>query len=72
MAESKSTCFAFDFKDHSEKSAKAAAAPLGNSFFGRPITQGNVEFVTAEDELDELHRRLVDIAQSAGNPLGAC
>src|SRR6266446_10882177 len=28
MAESKSTCFAFDFKDHSEKSAKFDPFPI--------------------------------------------
>jgi RecA-family ATPase len=44
----------------------AASKVTGSLFFGRPVEQGRVEFITAEDELDELHRRLVDIARGMG------
>jgi RecA-family ATPase len=43
-----------------------AAVVTGRPFFAHIVKQGRVEFVTAEDSLDEMHRRLVDIA-----PLGS-
>lgn len=43
----------------------------GFPFFSRPVQQGRVEFITAEDETDELHRRLVDIARSRSKNLDA-
>jgi RecA-family ATPase len=49
----------------------AASKAIGALFFGRPVDQGRVEFLTAEDSLDELHRRLVDVARSMGKPLNA-
>jgi RecA-family ATPase len=44
----------------------AAAVVTGSLFFGRPVRQGVAEFITAEDEHDELHRRLADIARATG------
>jgi RecA-family ATPase len=41
----------------------AAAKAAGTHFFGRPVSKGKVEFITAEDSLDETHRRLVDVAR---------
>jgi RecA-family ATPase len=49
----------------------AAAVVLGTSFFGRLVTKGSVEFVTAEDTLDEMHRRLNDIARNLSVEMGA-
>ncbi|MET4091269.1 AAA family ATPase [Bradyrhizobium sp. S3.5.5] len=49
----------------------AASKAVGALFFGRPVDQGCVEYLTAEDSLDELHRRLVDVARSMGKPLSA-
>jgi RecA-family ATPase len=49
----------------------AAAKASGSSFFGRPMMQGGVEFVTAEDEQSEMHRRLIDISRSMGKGLDA-
>jgi RecA-family ATPase len=49
----------------------AASTAIGALFFGRPVDQGRVEFLTAEDSLDELHRRLVDVARSMDKPLNA-
>jgi RecA-family ATPase len=49
----------------------AAAVVLGGSFFGHLVaTRGRVEFITAEDSLDEMHRRLVDIARFLSVSLG--
>jgi RecA-family ATPase len=47
-----------------------AAVVTGKPFFGHAVTQGRVEFITAEDSLDEMHRRLFDIARATGTPLG--
>jgi RecA-family ATPase len=48
----------------------AAAVVLGRPFFGHLVaTRGRVEFITAEDSLDEMHRRLDDIARSQSVPL---
>jgi archaellum biogenesis ATPase FlaH len=49
----------------------AASTVTGTPFFGRLVAGGRVEFVTAEDSLDEMHRRLIDVARSAGTSLGA-
>jgi RecA-family ATPase len=43
----------------------------GSPFFGRPIKQGGVEFLTAEDSGDELHRRLADICRATDIPLAS-
>jgi RecA-family ATPase len=48
----------------------AAAVVLGTSFFGRLVKKGSVEFVTAEDTLDEMHRRLNDIARNLSVEMG--
>lgn len=39
-----------------------ASTALGRSWFGSAVQQGSALFFTAEDEFDEVHRRLVDIA----------
>jgi RecA-family ATPase len=49
----------------------AAAGVTDGMFCGHPVKQGPVEFFTAEDEADELHRRLIDIARHAGSTLDA-
>jgi RecA-family ATPase len=49
----------------------AAAVVTGTHFFGRLVAQGRVEFVTAEDSLDEMHRRLAAIVHAGGGSLGA-
>jgi RecA-family ATPase len=46
------------------------AVVTGKPFFGHAVKQGRVEFITAEDSLDEMHRRLADVGRS-GVPLGA-
>ena len=38
-------------------------------WLGRQVTPGGVLFISAEDDMDELHRRLADIAAGAGTPL---
>lgn len=40
----------------------AVATVLGTKWIGRGTRQGSCLFLTAEDDLDEVHRRLVDIA----------
>jgi RecA-family ATPase len=47
------------------------ALVTGRPFFTHLVKQGRVEFITAEDSLDEMHRRLVDVAQATGTPLSA-
>jgi RecA-family ATPase len=47
------------------------AIVTGKPFFGHAVTQGRVEYVTAEDSHDEMHRRLNDIKQAMGMPLSA-
>lgn len=43
---------------------------LGRAWFGVPIRQpGGALFLTAEDDLDEVHRRLAAIAKAEGVPL---
>lgn len=49
----------------------AAAVVTGFHFFARQVQQGPVEFITAEDSQDEMHRRLVSIAHTGGYPLAA-
>jgi RecA-family ATPase len=51
----------------------AAVVPGGNdTWFGIPITQkGPVEFISAEDERDELHRRLIPVSRSVSKQLDA-
>jgi RecA-family ATPase len=43
----------------------------GTPFFTHLVQKGSVEFITAEDSLDEMHRRLADISQANGIPLSA-
>jgi RecA-family ATPase len=40
-----------------------AAVVTGKLIFGHLVQQGRVEFISAEDSQDELHRRLIDIAR---------
>lgn len=40
----------------------AASTITGGYWLGREVKQGRCMFVTAEDDMDELHRRLADIA----------
>jgi RecA-family ATPase len=47
----------------------AAAVKAGINFFGHSVTRGNVEYISCEDELPEMQRRLGDIARSMGKPL---
>lgn len=44
----------------------SAAAAAGRSWIGREVTAGRALFLSAEDEADELHRRLADIARAEG------
>lgn len=44
----------------------AAATARGTPWLGKEVKAGRVIFLTAEDELDEVHRRLNDIAQAEG------
>jgi RecA-family ATPase len=41
----------------------------GAHWFGLPVKQGPVEFITAEDSDGELHRRLADISRETKQPL---
>jgi hypothetical protein len=45
------------------------SAKTGTPWFGLPVKQGPVEFITAEDSEGELHRRLVDISRETKQPL---
>ncbi len=49
----------------------AVAVMTGKHFFGHAVKQGPVEFITAEDSLDEMHRRLLTCRGPTGVPLGA-
>ena len=42
------------------------AVATGTAWLGRPVQQGGVIFISAEDDDDELHRRVDDILRSAG------
>lgn len=44
----------------------AAATALGTTWIGREVRQGPVLFLTAEDDLDEVHRRLDAILAETG------
>jgi len=44
----------------------AAVAHGGFPWLGRHVYSGNVVFISAEDDQDELHRRIADVALSAG------
>ena len=44
----------------------AAATALGSLWIGREVRQGPVLFLTAEDDLDEVHRRLDSILAETG------
>ncbi len=48
----------------------AVATALGRKWLGPDVKQGQALFVTAEDDRDEMHRRLADIAQAEGVKLG--
>ncbi|MBE0552649.1 MAG: AAA family ATPase [Rhodobacteraceae bacterium] len=48
-----------------------AATVMGRPWLGQPVTQGSALFLSAEDDRDELHRRLGDIAEAEGVGLGA-
>jgi RecA-family ATPase len=43
----------------------AASTVLGTGWLGQPVCRGASFFLTAEDDKDEVHRRLVDIANEA-------
>jgi len=47
----------------------ATATALGKSWVGHDARAGNVIYLSAEDDRDELHRRLADIAESYGADL---
>lgn len=47
-----------------------SAVALGRSWLGMPTIEGNALCISAEDDLDELHRRLAAIAQSEQLGLG--
>lgn len=42
----------------------AVATALGRHWLGQEVTQGSALFISAEDDRDEMHRRLADIAQA--------
>ncbi len=44
----------------------AAATALGGSWLGQRVTPGRALFISAEDDRDEIHRRLADIAKAEG------
>ncbi|WP_415184299.1 AAA family ATPase [Phaeovulum sp.] len=44
----------------------AAVAHGGFPWLGRHVHGGNVVFISAEDDQDELHRRVADVARAAG------
>jgi RecA-family ATPase len=46
-----------------------ASTALGTDWLGMPVQRGPSLFLTAEDEKDEVHRRLEDIARHIGKPL---
>jgi RecA-family ATPase/5S rRNA maturation endonuclease (ribonuclease M5) len=49
----------------------AVSTSTGTDWIGHRPKQGPVVYISAEDERDELHRRLADIVQSASLSLGA-
>lgn len=42
----------------------ACAVALGRRWIGMPVKSGRALFISAEDDLDELHRRIFDIARA--------
>jgi len=44
----------------------AAAVATGTDWLGRPVKGGAAVFLSAEDDRDELHRRVADVARSSG------
>lgn len=44
----------------------ACATAIGGTWIGRPVRRGTCMFITAEDEIDEVHRRQADIADDGG------
>jgi hypothetical protein len=44
----------------------AVAVAAGTAWIGKPVSHGRVIFLSAEDDDDELHRRLNDILQAEG------
>jgi RecA-family ATPase len=44
----------------------AVAVASGGAWLGRTVATGRAMFMTAEDDPEELHRRLVDVAHAAG------
>lgn len=44
----------------------ACAVALGGQWLGRAVAGGHAVYMSAEDELDELHRRLADIVAAEG------
>jgi hypothetical protein len=58
----------FLFYKYIGEQARSAAA-VGTHWFGQPVKQGPVEFLTAEDSAGELHRRLADISRETKQPL---
>ncbi len=47
----------------------AVCAAAGVPWFARSVKRGVVEFITAEDSADELHRRVADISRENGIPI---
>jgi RecA-family ATPase len=47
----------------------AVAVATGGRWIGRECASGLAVFLSAEDEQDELHRRLIDVARAEGIPL---
>ncbi|MFV0300205.1 MAG: AAA family ATPase, partial [Paracoccus sp. (in: a-proteobacteria)] len=44
----------------------AAACALGKPWLGRAVASGQALFISAEDDQDELHRRLADVIEAEG------
>jgi RecA-family ATPase len=47
----------------------AVSTALGRPWLGQQVTPGRALFISAEDDRDEIHRRLADIARAEGVPL---
>lgn len=47
----------------------AVAVATGGAWLNRPVASGRAVFLSAEDEVDELHRRLADIVRHEGKKL---
>lgn len=44
----------------------ACAVALGRRWIGFPVASGPALFISAEDDVDELHRRIVDVSRAEG------